>query len=79
MELKEIDKKILTRIFQNRNPSVSKIARELKLSRDKVDYRIKKYISEGLIRKFFTFFDYSSFGYNYLVALFLKFENMTFI
>ena len=74
MELKEIDKKILTRIFQNRNPPVSKIARELKLSRDKVDYRIKKYISEGLIRKFFTFFDYSSFGYNYLVALFLKFE-----
>ena len=74
MKLKEIDRKILTHIYHNRNPSLSKVAKELNISRDQVDYRIKKYLSEGLIKKFFTFFNYPAFGYNYLALLYLKFE-----
>ncbi len=77
MEFKEIDRKILTYINHNRNPSISKIAKSLKISRDQVDYRIKKYISEGFIKKFITFFNYSAFGYNYFAPMFLKFEKLS--
>jgi len=57
----------------NREP-ITKIAKACKLTREQVDYKMKKYLSSGLIRGFFTFFDYRKFGYNYLAGLLLKFE-----
>ena len=77
MEIKEIDRKILTYINHNRNPSIAKIAKTLRISRDQVDYRIKKYLSDGFIKKFMTFFNYPSLGYNYFAAIFLKFEKLS--
>ncbi|MBS3094721.1 Lrp/AsnC family transcriptional regulator [Candidatus Pacearchaeota archaeon] len=74
MELKESDYKILHYIFHNNNQSLTKIAKALKLSRDQIDYKMKKYLEEGVIKKFFPIFNYSAFGYNCFASLFLKFE-----
>lgn len=74
MKLTESDYKLLAYLYHNNREPLSKIAKACKLSREQVDYKIKKYQTEGLIRGFFTFFDWRKFGYNELVALFLKFE-----
>jgi len=74
MNLKEIDYKLLSYLYHNYNESFSKIAKATKLSRDQVEYRINKYMKEGLIIKFRPIFNYSKFGYNVIVVLLLKFE-----
>ncbi|MFA6023333.1 MAG: Lrp/AsnC family transcriptional regulator [Candidatus Pacearchaeota archaeon] len=74
MDLKETDYKLLSYLYHDYNEPLSKIAKATKLSRDQVEYRINKYLEEGLIRKFFPVFDWSKLGYNILAILFLKFE-----
>ena len=37
-------------------------------------YRLNKYQEEGIIKQFVPIFDWSKFGYDYLVNLLLKFE-----
>ena len=74
MKLRETDYKLLSYLYHSHNEPISKIAKATKLSRDQVEYRINKYLKEGLIRKFFPVFDYGKLGYNLLVILFLKFE-----
>ena len=46
------DKKILTLLMTDSRTPVSKIAKEVKLSRDAVDYRIKQLINKGVILGF---------------------------
>ena len=74
MKLTEIDYKLLSYLYHSHNQPLSKIARATKLSRDQVEYRLNKYLKEGLIRKFFPVFDYGKLGYNLPVILLLKFE-----
>jgi len=74
MELKETDYKLLSYLYHSYNEPLSKIAKATKLSRDQVEYRLNKYLKEGLIRKFFPVFCYGKLGYNLLVILLLKFE-----
>lgn len=77
MELKESDYKLLSYLYHNNRESITKIARATKLTREQVDYKIKKYLDTGLIKGFLTLFDYSKFGYNYFAILLLKFEKMS--
>lgn len=79
MELKQIDHKIISYLFHHTDEPISKIAKALKLSRDQVDYRIKRYLDDGIIIKFMTIFDYSQLGYNCFAGIFLKFENNSFV
>ncbi len=74
MDLKEPDYKLLSYLYHNYNEPLSKIAKATKLSRDQVEYRINKYLNEGLIRKFFPVFNWSKLGYDVLAVLLLKFE-----
>lgn len=74
MKLTEIDYKLLSYLYHSYNEPFSKIAKATKLSRDQVEYRMNKYLKEGLIRKFFPVFDYGKLGYNLPVILLLKFE-----
>lgn len=74
MKLIEADFKLLSYLYHHNREPITKIAKTVKLSREQVDYKIKKYCSSGLIRGFFTFYDWRKFGYNYLAVLFLKFE-----
>lgn len=48
------------------------------MTREQVDYKLKKYLSSGLIKSFFTFFDWGKFGHNYYAGLLLKFEKPMF-
>ncbi len=74
MELKSADYKLLSYLYHNYDEPLSKIAKATKMSRDQVEYRLKKYLKKGLIRKFFPVFDWNKLGYEVLVILFLKFE-----
>src|SRR3989344_4324649 len=74
MDLKEIDYKLLSYLYHGYNEPLSKVARATKLSRDQVEYRINKYLKEGLIRKFCPIFNWKKLGYDILATLLLKFE-----
>ncbi|MDA3836485.1 MAG: Lrp/AsnC family transcriptional regulator [Nanoarchaeota archaeon] len=52
MNLDTVDKKLITYLYHNFREPLSKIAKATNLSRDQVEYRIKKYEKEGLIIKF---------------------------
>ena len=72
MKLRESDHKLLAYLFHNARAPVSEIAKATKLSRDQVNYKINKFISEGIIKKFATLFNSSKLGHDYHVGLFLK-------
>jgi DNA-binding Lrp family transcriptional regulator len=52
MELKPIDYKLIEYLFHHARAPASKIAKNTGLSRDQVNYRINRYIEEGIIKKF---------------------------
>ena len=56
------DKKILSYLLQNSRESVNLIGKKVRLSRENVDYRIKRMIKEGVISKFNTIFDEKKLG-----------------
>lgn len=62
IDLDRIDRKILYMLDKNSRQHSSEIAKKLKLSRQVVDYRIKKLLSRGFIRSFTSFTDPSKFG-----------------
>ena len=72
MNLKESDIKLLNYLYHNNREPLSKIAKACKLTRDQVEYKLKKYQSEGIIKQFFTLFNYHKLGYDSLAALLLK-------
>lgn len=74
MDIKKTDYLLLNYLHHNHTESLSKIAKNTNLSRDQVEYRIKKYLSEGLIIKFFPIINWSKLGYTTLAIIFLKFE-----
>ncbi len=74
MKLIESDYRLLSYLYHSHNQSLSKIAKATKFSRDQVEYRLNKYLKEGLIKKFFPVFNYGKLGYNVFVILLLKFE-----
>jgi len=74
MDLNESDFKLLSYLYHHQREPVTKIAKAVKLSRGQVDYKLNKYIKEGLIRKFVSVFNYSKLGYNYYAILLLRFE-----
>lgn len=77
MKLNESDYRLLTYLFNHSRESITKMAKQCKLSREQVNYKLNKYLSSGLIRGFFPIIDYSKLGYNYLIALFLKFDKLS--
>ena len=74
MNLKETDERLLSYIYHNNREPLTKIAKACKLTREQVEYKLNKYISTGLIKKFVTLFNYSALSYSSFVTLFIKFE-----
>lgn len=72
MKLKESDIKLLNYLYHNGTEPATKIAKATNLSREQVEYKMKKYFSEGIIKQFFTIFDYTKLGHNLVVGLLLK-------
>ena len=79
MELKLVDRKLLSYLYHSFREPASRIAKAMKLSRIQVEYNMKKYEHEGLIKKYPCYFDYSKFGYNYFVSILVKLENFDLI
>jgi len=72
MKLTQQDIKLLAYIYQGSREPITKIAKECKLSREQVNYKLKKFQDNGLIKKFVTIFNYPSLGYNVFSILLLK-------
>jgi Lrp/AsnC family leucine-responsive transcriptional regulator len=58
------DKKILVLLAEDGRMAVSEIAKQVRLSRDGVSYRINRLINEGVIKKFFPVINLRKLGYN---------------
>jgi DNA-binding Lrp family transcriptional regulator len=65
------DKKILYCLEENSRQSNSAIAKKVGLSKDIVNYRIKKLEDSGIIRGYYTIIDFSRLGY-FSIRVYLK-------
>ena len=74
MELKEKDLKLLGYIYHSKREPLTKIAKEIGMTRIQVEHSLNKFIRNKIIEKFFTMFNYSSFGYHVYVLMFFKLE-----
>ena len=72
MKLDVIDRKLLAYLYHNYREPLTKIAKECRISRDQVQYRLNKYEKERIIQKYITIFNYNSLGYTYFINLFIK-------
>ncbi len=75
-DLDEKDMLILNELERNARLSIIKIAKKLRLSKDGVNYRIKKLIDNKIITRFFTDIDVSKFGL-ILNKVAFQFQNTT--
>ena len=64
------DKKILEQLDLDSKISTSRLAKNVRLSQQVVDYRIKKLIENGIIRQFGTIFNLSKIGFEQYRVLF---------
>ena len=74
IKLKQTDLRLLTYLYQHNRESIAKIAKTINLSREQVDYRIKKYEADGIIKSYVPIIRYSKLGYNNLIILMIKFQ-----
>ncbi|MBI2043250.1 Lrp/AsnC family transcriptional regulator [Candidatus Pacearchaeota archaeon] len=73
MELKPQDARLLEYLYHHSREPNTKIAKALHLSREQVDYKIKKFLDFGIIKQFTTLFNYNALGYKEYRILLLKF------
>jgi len=74
MEFKfdKIDKKLISYLYHHYREPLTKIAKACRISRDQVEYRLKKYEQQGLIKKYATIFNYKLLGYDEFIVVWLK-------
>jgi len=72
MKFDKTDKKLISYLYYHYREPLTKIGKACRLSREQVEYRIRKYENGGLIRKYVTIFNYSLLGYNEFVIILLK-------
>jgi Lrp/AsnC family transcriptional regulator for asnA, asnC and gidA len=70
------DKKILLELDRNSRQPLSAIAKKVGLSKEVVNYRIRRLIEKGVIKGFHAVIDTSKIGYT-IYRLFIKFQNVT--
>ena len=64
VEIDKKDKRILAMLCENSRAPLSEIAKKVMLSRDAVDYRIKRMQNQGIILKFVPVVSLNKFGYH---------------
>jgi Lrp/AsnC family transcriptional regulator, leucine-responsive regulatory protein len=70
------DRKILFELDFNSRQSNASLAKKVKLSKQGIDYRIKRLLHEGIIESFYPLIDLTKLGYFY-GRIFIKFQNLT--
>lgn len=76
IKLDRKDRKILLELSKDCRQNINSLAKRLQLSRDVVNYRIKKLLKEGIIEKFLCEINFESLGYkqNYIFLTIEKFS-----
>jgi len=75
IDLDLTDRRILYELDLNARIPVTKLARKLRLSREKVNYRIGNLLKKGIVRKFVTMIDPTKLGYS-VYKMFFKFQGL---
>lgn len=70
-----LDRKIMHELDLNARASASQIARKLRRSKETVNFRINRLVSEGFIKAFYSIFNTSLLGWSYY-KLYIKFKDM---
>lgn len=76
LKLDKIDRKILVELETDARQNASAIAKRARVSEQVVNYRIKKYLSSGLIQKFFAIPNYEKLGFT-TYRIYLQFRAAT--
>lgn len=63
MNITKNDLKVLMELDSNSRIPITQISKNLKLTKDKVNYSIKKLEEEGIIKGYYTLIDYSKIGF----------------
>jgi DNA-binding Lrp family transcriptional regulator len=74
MQLNKKDQEIIRQLDNDARQSISSIAKKVKLSKEVVNYRIKRLEKLGLIEGYYTTVDISKLGYMYC-RLFIRYHN----
>ncbi len=70
MPLDKLDQKIITELFQDARISHSQLGKKVGTSKEVINYRIDRFLKQGIISKFIPLIDFSCLGYlNYRVQL----------
>lgn len=72
--LDKLDAKLLYLLDMDGRKPLSQLAKELKVSRDTLHYRLQRFLKEGIIKKFVAQVDVTRIGYGVFKA-FYKFQN----
>jgi len=72
MNFSKTDLKIILYLYNHCRDPYTKIAKECELSRKQVEYGIKKYEKNGLIKKYLTIFNYNQLGFNQFVIVWMR-------
>lgn len=75
MEFDKKDKKLISYLYHNYREPLTKIGKACRMSRDQIEYRIKKYEGQGLIKKYLTIFNYDLLGYHEVIVVWIKLKN----
>lgn len=75
MKLDKTDKKLISYLYHHYREPLTKIGKACRISRDQVEYRLKKYEKEGLFKKYIAMFNYDLFGYKEFVVVWLKIKD----
>lgn len=76
VKLDEKDRKILWLLSIDARQSFAQIGKKVGLSKEVVNYRVKRLLSEGVVKRFFTLVDPSALGY-ITARFFVKFQQAT--
>jgi len=72
MNLTEKEQKLLARLYHSDRESISQLAKETNLTRMQVEYAMKKFENQEVIKSYLTFVNYRALGYNTYALLLAK-------
>ena len=70
--LKPTDKKLLAHLYYNSREPATKTAKTLKISREQIVYRIKKFESQGIIKGYVPIVNYSRLGHHLITLILFR-------
>lgn len=76
MKLDAKDRKLVALLENNSRATLSELAKEVKLSREAINYRIKRLQENGVIKSFIAMVNFTKLGYTSF-ALYFKLQNVT--